>query len=135
MFSRRDVITGGAAFTQLRPAPAAAAAQQQGASNGPELNAIRDVLERLRHPPSWSFANQVRERQRTYLRQNQRYPEFIDIGVRVWEGLQDWHVENRQELKIGRAPEGRYMMEFMLTQLVLRTEIPDGEVSIGYDRQ
>ena len=134
MFSRRDLITGGAAFTQLRPAPAAAAAQQC-ADNGTELIAIRDAQRELRHPTSWSFASQVRERQRTFLRQNQRYPEFIDIGIRVWEGLQDWHVENRQELKIGRAPEGRYMMEFMLTQLVLRTEIPDGEVSIGYDRQ
>ena len=133
MFSRRDLIAGGAAFTHFRPSPAAAAAQQPD-NNATQLNLIRVAIQELRHPPSWSFVAQVRERQRMFLRQNQRYPEFIDVGIRVWEGLQDWHVENNLELKMGRAPEGRYMMEFMLTQLVLRTEIPDGEVSGGYDR-
>ena len=54
--------------------------------------------------------------------------------MRVWEGLEDWHVENHQEMKIRRSAEGRYLMEFRMTELVLKTEMPELEVGLAYDR-
>ena len=134
MFSRRDLIAGGAALTRLRPAAAGAAQAQQCADNGAELNGIRDVLREMRHSAASPVVSQVRDRQRAFLKQYQRYPDFIDIGVRIWEALQDWHIENRQEMKISRSPDGHYMMEFLLTQLVLKVEIAEMEVGLAYDR-
>jgi hypothetical protein len=133
MLSRRDLIVSGAAFGQLRPE----APQAQGITTDREVAALKDIadaLKELRHRSSSPVITQLRDRQRTFLRLNQRYPEFIDVGVTVWERLQDWHVDNGQELKISRSPEGRYLMEFMLTRLVLRPEIPDQEVGMAYDR-
>jgi len=132
MLSRRDLLASGAAFTQVRREAADAA--QRCDDNGPELNSIRDALRELRHPAASPHVAQVRERQRAFLKQNQRFPDFIDVGIRVWEGLQDWHVENRQELKISRSADGRYIMEFMLTHLVLRPELPEGDIGLAYDR-
>lgn len=135
MFSRRDLIAGGAALTQVRPAAAAAPAQRNGSDiDNAALNDIVTALRDLRHPATSPIVIQVRDRQRAFLRQNQRFPEFIDIGIRVWEMLYDWHMENGQQTKITRTADGRYTMEFMTTQLVLRPEIGDLEVGLAYDR-
>jgi hypothetical protein len=37
-------------------------------------------------------------------------------------------------MKIARAADGRYTMEFMTTQLVLRPDIADSEIGLAYDR-
>jgi len=134
MLSRRDLIASGAAFTQARPAVVEAAQRNGLDIDNRALNDIVMALRDLRHPAASPTVNLVRERQRTFLRQNQRFPEFIDIGIRIWELLQDWHIENGQEMKIARAADGRYTMEFMTTQLVLRPEIADLEVGLAYDR-
>jgi hypothetical protein len=134
MLSRRDLIASGAALTQFRPATAEAAQRTEPDIDNNALRAIAAALRELRHPAESSVVAQVRDRQRAFLRQNQRFPEFIDIGIRVWEALQDWHVENGQQLKIARSADGRYMMEFMTTQLVLRPEISETEVGLAYDR-
>jgi hypothetical protein len=134
MLSRRDLIASGAAFTQARPAVVEAAQRNGSDTDTRALNDIAMALRDLRHPAASPTVTQVRERQRTFLRQNQRFPEFIDIGVRIWELLQDWHIENGQEMKIARAADGRYTMEFMTTQLVLRPDIADNEIGLAYDR-
>jgi hypothetical protein len=87
-----------------------------------------------RSAPSWQTVDQIRERQRTFLRVNQRFPDRIDVGVRIWERMYDWHILNQRELKIGRAADGRLEMEFMFTGLVLRTDFPDLEIGVPYDR-
>jgi len=134
MLSRRDLIASGAAMTQVRPA-AVEAAQRNGSDiDNAALQGILDALRDLRHPAASPIVSQVRDRQRAFLRQNQRFPEFIDIGIRIWELLQDWHIENGQEMKIARAADGRYTMEFMTTQLVLRPDIADNEIGLAYDR-
>ena len=135
MLSRRDLFVTGAALTQLRPDGAEAA--QRATASEPELRAlmeIRDALNGLRHPAVSTDVDEVRRRQHAYLKQNQRYPEYIDVGLSVWGRLQDWHIENQKEMKITRSPEGRYLMEFMMTQLVLRPEISDAEIGLAYDR-
>ena len=134
MLSRRDLIASGAALTQVRPAVVEAAQRNGSDIDNRALNEIVSALRDLRHRAASPTVTQVRDRQRTFLRQNQRFPEFIEIGIRVWELLQDWHIENGQEMKIARAADGRYTMEFMTTQLVLRPDIADNEVGLAYDR-
>ena len=139
MLSRRDLIASSAFLSQARGTPPLEAAQsnQRGPRSPDELQAldeIRDAVRDLRRPIASVVVSQVRERQRSFFRQYQRFPEFIDVGIRVWESLVDWHVEHQQDQKIARSSDGRYHMEFMFTQLVLRYELSDNEVGIAYDR-
>ena len=75
----------------------------------------------------------IRDQQRVYLRANQKFPDFIEIGIAVWEGVYDWHVRHHLPVNITRTPEGRYAMAVMLTTLVLRPEQPETFIGVGYD--
>jgi hypothetical protein len=133
MVSRRDVITSGAVFSLLWPAESAAQ-RESNAAIVAELREIRSAL-RTREEPAWAVVEQIRERQRGFLRNNQKFPDRIDVGIRIWERVQDWHVLNQREIKIGRGADGRFEMEFMFfTTLVLRTDYPDFEIGVAYDR-
>ena len=132
MLSRRDLIFGGAAIAQLRP-EAAAAAQREPDYSG-ELRSIRDSLAALRNKVTTGDVSEIRERQRSFLRLNQRFPECVDIGIRVWERMQDWHIANGRVLTIQRASDGRWQMDFIMSVLVLKLELKDEEVGQAYDR-
>jgi len=76
---------------------------------------------------------QVREQQRIFMRTNYRYPEFIDIGIDVWDALHDWHVRFQQPLNVARMTDGRYVMSFSFTTLVLRPDMLPNYVGQAYD--
>ncbi len=133
MLSRRDLIASGAVLTGLHPEAEAAAAQRSDESSA--INAVANAIRGLRQYRGGAQVTAIRDRQRSYLRQNQRYPDYIDVGMVAWENLLDWHIDANQELKISRSPDGRYMMEFMITHLVLRPEIGDLEVGLAYDNK
>ena len=136
MLSRRELIAGGAAITQSRGAEAVAAQRDSGSNDGmaTELRSIRDVLAALQIKAATPTVNQIRDRQRNFLRLNQRFPECVDVGIRVWERMQDWHIENGRVLTIQRAGDGRWQMDFILSVLVLKHELPENEVGQPYDR-
>ena len=58
----------------------------------------------------------------------------IEVGLGVFMDLYDWHVKNRQQLVVQRAPDGRYWMQFMFTSLVLRPETEANYIGIPYDK-
>lgn len=136
MLSRRELIAGGAAITQSRAAEAVAAQRDSGSNDGTvtELRSIRDVLVALQNKAATPTVNQIRDRQRNFLRLNQRFPECVDVGIRVWERMQDWHIDNGRVLTIQRAGDGRWQMDFILSVLVLKHELPENEVGQPYDR-
>jgi hypothetical protein len=135
MLSRRELIAGGAAA----PLTTAEAAAQRGSSDddGRELRSIRDVLDAIRADRQITSptVNQIRDRQRSFLRLNQRFPQCIDVGIRVWERVQDWHIANLRPLTIQRGGDGNWQMDFLMTVLVLKLELADNEVGMAYDRQ
>ena len=133
MLSRRELIAGGASITQVR-AGEAAAAQRATEDLSDELRSIRDVLTALQSKAVTPTVTQIRQRQREFFRLNQRFPECIDVGIRVWERIQDWHIDNARVLSIQRAGEGRWQMDFIMSVLVLRHELPENEVGQAYDR-
>ena len=124
MLSRRELIAGGAAMTQAGA----------GGDLSDELESIRRVLLAMQNKAATPDVGQIRERQRGFLRLNQRFPECIDVGIRVWERMQDWHIENRRALTIQRAGDGRWQMDFILSVLVLKHELPENEIAQAYDR-
>lgn len=81
----------------------------------------------------WRVVRQVQEQQRTFLKASHRYPEFIEVGPRAWEALIEWHVREQQALNVTRVADGRYVMSFMFTNVLLRPDLDDNYMSFGYD--
>ena len=75
----------------------------------------------------------IRDQQRTFLRANQKFPEFIEVGVTIWENVVDWHIRHQQPLSVSRNAEGRYTMAVGFTTLILRPELSDSYVGPGMD--
>jgi len=130
MLSRRELI-GGASLTQLKPEAAAAQREQDYTR---ELRGINDALLSLRNKAATRDVNEIRERQRHFLRLNQRFPQCVDVGIRIWERMQDWHIDNGRVLTIQRAGDGHWQMDFIMSVLVLKLELKDDEIGIAYDR-
>jgi hypothetical protein len=62
-----------------------------------------------------------------------RYPEFVEVGPAAWAALVEWHVRERQTLGATRLADGRYTMTFNFSTVVLRPDLDDTYISIGYD--
>ena len=75
----------------------------------------------------------IREQQRLFLRANQKFPDYIEIGIAVWESVCDWHVRHLLPIQVTRTLDGRYAMTVMLTNLVLRPEQNETFVGFGFD--
>ena len=133
MLSRRELIAGGAAAHMA--AGSAAAAQRDG-DNSRQLESIRDALNELRqdHTVVTPAVSQIRTEQRNFFRLNQRFPQCIDVGIRVWERMQDWHIAHQRPLTIQRTGDGYWQMDFIMTVLVLKHELPENEIGRAYDR-
>jgi hypothetical protein len=69
-----------------------------------------------------------------YLKQNGRFPEYIDIGAGIFFDIYDWHIRQQQQIQITRLADQRMTIQFMFTQLVLRWENVENYVSQAYDR-
>lgn len=127
MVNRRDLFSGGFLV-------AAAGASQRDLDTQPITRAIDDLKTVVQRGQQVSpELARIREQQRVYLRANQKFPDFLEIGVNVWESVYDWHVRHQQPLAIGRTAEGRYVMTVMFTTLVLRPDQDPGYVGFGFD--
>ena len=139
MVERRDLMGGGfvAGITALvaTAAPPEAAAQD-GSKQYFEVtraaNEMRMLLERHYDAP-WAGIAQIRNQQRIWLRSTQKFPDFIEIGIGIWESLYDWHVRFQQPLNVSRAADGRYVMAFIFTTLILRIDADPGYVGPPFD--
>ena len=118
------------------PTPAAAA-QEDDQVVAAALRDIESTLQRQAESREshWRAVRQVREQQRTFLKASHHYPEFIEVGSRVWDGLIEWHVRERQALNVTRAADGRYLMPFLFTTVLLRPDLDDNYVSFGFDNE
>jgi hypothetical protein len=122
---RRNLVGGGlmAGLTAMM-APEAEAAAQRGDNTEALSRAVDDLRQTIQNNYNnpWRVIAQVREQQRVWMRANYRYPDFIDIGIDIWEALYDWHVRFQQPPNVARMPDGRYVMSFMFTTFVMRPD-------------
>jgi hypothetical protein len=134
MVERRNLVGGGfaAGITALVAAAATPDAAAQDAEVARAANQMRILLERQYDGP-WTGVAQIRNQQRIWLRTTQKFPDFIEIGVGIWESLYDWHVRFQQQLNVSRAADGRYVMAFMFTTLILRTDVDPSYVGPAFD--
>jgi hypothetical protein len=96
--------------------------------------AISDLNDTLRRTLDTSRELvRIREQQRIYLRAAQKFPDFIEVGIAVWESVYDWHVRHQLPLSLSRNADGRYAMTVAFTTLVLRPDAPENYVGAGMD--
>ena len=76
---------------------------------------------------------EIRRQFGLFLRANQKYPDFCEIGPGVFTELYDWHVRHRQPIEITRT-DNRLTIRFMFTAMVLRPEQDPNYVGIPFDR-
>jgi hypothetical protein len=137
MVERRNLMGGGlaagfAALVAGGEAEAAAQSDGGGAAVASAVGSVRDAINNL-YNGSWGRINQVREQQRIWLRANHKYPDFIELGVNVWDGLYDWHVRYQQPINMTRTADGRYLMAFMFTTFILRPDQDPNYVGPPFD--
>jgi hypothetical protein len=150
--TRRDLVTVGALGALSATAPGEmtglAADAEAAAAQSPETvsaQALRDIAQEVGEirrllregliGPSLSdgVIVEIRRQFGLFLRANQKYPDFCEIGPGVFTELYDWHVRHRQPIEITRT-DNRLTIRFMFTGMVLRPEQDPGYVGIPFDR-
>ena len=143
MISRRELLTVGVAggFSSTADATALEGGQSQEVVTmlqtiSRDIRGLDSTLSRaaLSNAVVFGLAEKVRAQFETFFRTNQKFPDFIDVGVAVFLDLYDWHIKNRQPLSITRGPDGRYWMQFMFTNVIVRAEYEGGYIGIPYDK-
>jgi hypothetical protein len=141
MVERRQLVGGGivASLTALMgesSARAAAAVSEDSLQISGSIDQLRKTLEGQfdqTYTSLWRGVARVRQQQRTWMKSTMKFPDFIEIGIDVWDNLYDWHVAHQQPVSMGRAADGHYTMTFMFTTLVLRPEQTPDYVGFPFD--
>src|SRR4030095_8406857 len=141
MVERRQLVGGGivASLTALMgesSASAAAAVSEDSLQISGSIDQLRKTLEGQfdqTYTSLWRGVARVRQQQRTWMKSTMKVPDFIEIGIDVWDNLYDWHVAHQQPVSRGRAADGHYTMTFMFTTLVLRPEQTPDYVGFPFD--
>ncbi len=122
---RRAAVLGLGAAAAAVGAVAVEAAQRTSTPTDADRRLVDAVEEVTRHVRAAraqedpAVIRTIREAQIAFLRANQRFPAFIEVGISVWEQMWDWHVHTGQQPIIGQVSDGRYGMTVFLTTLVL----------------
>ena len=143
----RRAIVGGSLLaglsTLMSPAAVAAGASAEAAAAAGDLEAVSDSIDQLRrtverqfasvYTDKWQGVARIRQQQHTWMRSTQKYPDFIEVGLDVWDNIYDWHVVHQQPVNMTRTADGRYSMVFMFTTLLLRPDQAPDFVGFAFD--
>jgi hypothetical protein len=142
MLTRRAVLTGGVlvgtgAGTAAGGAVPVPAGQGSGSSNTDArvvkiLEEIRDEMRMDAGAPAGSL-DLIRSLQRDFLKSRGKFPDFIEIGIDVWDSVINWHIRTRQVPQVQRTAEGRYAVPVFQTNLVLRHDVSNSYIGPPYD--
>ena len=96
-------------------------------------NAVDKLTAALKAQRTFDELTAVRDAQRAFLRANAKYPDFMEVGVDIWQTVYDWHVKWQQPMSVGRDSAGRYTLIFMFTTLILRPDMTGAFMGVPYD--
>lgn len=145
MFTRRQIVTHGAVGAFGAAAmPAAVEARVPQDSNAQAVVAAVEHLEKtVQRPLSSAFESnslafgqvpKLRELFTMFLKANQKFPDFCDIGIAVFYDVYDWHVKHQQPLQVGRNSDNRLTIRFMYTTLNVRLDADPVYFGVPFDR-
>lgn len=143
----RRAIVGGSVLaslsTLLSPAVAEGAGSAEAAAAEADFAGVSKSIDQLRrtverqfasvYSDKWQGVARIRQQQHTWMRSTQKYPDFIEIGLEVWDNIYDWHVVHQQPVNMTRTSDGRYTMVFMYTTLLLRPDQAPDFVGFAFD--
>jgi len=149
MMSRRTVLQGsalggvlaslapvvGAAAVEPGAAPAAQKDSDQQQSMKEVTTAIHDLRDEIKRQEGFWELGVVRDPIRTFLRSTGKFPDFLEVGIDVWQQVYDWHIRYHLAPTVGRTAEGRYTILLMATTIVMRVDTQPGFVGIPYDNR
>jgi hypothetical protein len=67
------------------------------------------------------------------MQSSHKYPDFLENGLDVWDNVHDWHVAFQQPVTMNRLTDGRYVMTFTFTTLLLRPDQAPDFVGFAFD--
>jgi hypothetical protein len=145
MFTRRQIVTHGAVGAFGAAAmPGAVENHAPQDSNAQAVVAAVEHLEKSVQGPlsaafesnslAHGYVQRLRDLFTTFLRANQKFPDFCDIGINVFYDLYDWHVKYREPLQVGRTADNRMTIRFMYTTLLVRLDSEPGYMGVPFDR-
>jgi hypothetical protein len=144
MISRRTVLNG-PAFGGMLASLAPAAEAEPGGAAGPQKDAeqamqdvakaIQDLREEIKRQDGFWELGPLRDPIKMFLRTTGKFPDFIEVGIDVWQQVYDWHVRYQQPLTLGRNAEGRYTIMLLATMVVMRVETTPSFVGIPFDNR
>ena len=143
----RRAVVGGSLLASLStlmlPAAVAEASAASASAATGDLEGVSDSIDQLRrtverqfasvYSDKWQGVARIRQQQHTWMRSTQKYPDFIEVGLDVWDNIYDWHVVHQQPLNMTRTSDGRYTMVFMFTTLLLRPDQSADYVGFAFD--
>lgn len=149
MITRREAVAAGVlagvgtavsgGVSAAAPADAAVAQDPLSSRDAVELlRGIRDELRQVRadaascRMPMCAGLAAIRRNQRQFLKANQKFPDFMEVGPGVWDEVVDWYVRTQRPLAVART-DGRYTLPFLETTLILRVDFDDELVGLGFD--
>jgi hypothetical protein len=139
MVERRGLVSGGLVAglaTLIAPRAEAAAPAPDSEASAAAIDRFRETFERQFekvYSGKWWGVSRVRQQQRTWIMAARKYPDFIEVGLDVWENVYDWHVAYQQPLNVTRLADGRYTLLFMFTTLLLRPDQNPDFVGYAFD--
>ena len=138
MISRRALLAGGFAAGTTGAASADVWASPRATLPDDTLlmtikSDVADIRQAL-SPRGEAAVALIRAARRTFIKNTAKFPDYIDVGLNVWEELTDWLVSVQQPLDVTRQADGRYSMPLWGTTIVLRPDFPETYVGQGYDR-
>ena len=130
MITRRELLGG----TIVVGATEVGAVSLQGEEQ--LLGSILRELQQLRQAASLGAeaVGRIRDVRKAHLKQTGRFPEFVDVGVDVFEGVIDWLTALEQPVSVTQQGDGRYSLPLLGTTVVLRPDYPDNYVGQGYGK-
>jgi hypothetical protein len=149
MMSRRTVLQGpalGGLLASLAPAAGAGAVAPPGAAPAAQKDAdqqamrevttaIHDLRDEIKRQEGFWELGAVRDPIRTFLRSAGKFPDFLEVGVDIWQQVYDWHIRYHLAPTVGRTAEGRYTILLMATTIVMRVETQPGFVGVPFDNR
>jgi hypothetical protein len=139
MLTRRALLTGGVLTGTVSGAAVEAASPADAAQGGNRdtdervLKVLEDMRDQMRLDAGSGFPDTIRSLQRDYLKSRGKFPDFIEIGMDVWDAVINWHVRTRQVAQVQRTAEGRYAVPVFQTNLVLRHDVSNNYIGQPYD--
>ena len=109
MVERRTLLSTGraagvGALLGANPASGAAAQSDDTQNSVRIARAIDELRESLERQAQTAPALlRIRDQQRTFLKANHKFPDFVEVGIGIWEEIYDWHVGNQQPPTMRRA--------------------------------